>query len=251
MTGSNSTGVPETFEAYADGQPDARFTDWLRDRAEPAWTEATAHRFTRELGAGDLDEAVFRRYLVQDYAFVGTLTGTFGHAVGVAPTVDAKSRLVDFLAVLTGDEDDYFERSFEALDVSEAEYADPERTPTTRAFEDLLERAGHEGGYAETLAVLVPAEWVYLTWATDVAGEPPARFYLAEWVDLHAGEAFAEFVAWLRGELDREGVEASPRRQRRLDRLFRRTVELEAAFFESAYDPVGPGPGGGARRWTT
>ncbi len=37
-------------------------------------------------------------------------------------------------------------------------------------------------------------------------------------------------------ELDREGTAASPRRQRRLDRLFCRTVELEVAFFEMAYD---------------
>ena len=247
MSGNESTSVPETFEEYAEGQADAQFTDWLRERAEPNWTAATSHRFAREMGSDEIDEVVFRRYLVQDYAFVGTLIGGFGHAVGEAPTMEAKSRLVDFLAVLTDDEDDYFERSFEALNVPEAEYTDPECTPTTRAFEDLLERAGREGGYAETLAVLVPAEWVYLAWATDVAGENPSRFYLAEWIDLHAGEAFEEFVSWLRADFDRKAAEASPRRQRRLEHLFRRTVELETAFFESAYDPEGTVPGGGVR----
>lgn len=247
VTGSESQSGQETFEEYADRQADARFTDWLRERAEPTWTDATSHRFIRDLGSGDLDKAVFRRYLVQDYAFIGSLIGTFGHAVGEAPTMDAKAQLVDFLALLTDDEDDYFERSFQALNVSETEYLDPTRTPTTRAFEDLLERAGREGGYAETLAVLVPAEWIYLTWATDVAGEAPAQFYLAEWIELHSGEAFAEFVSWLRGELDREGLMASSRRRRRLDRLFRRTVELEAAFFEAAYESEDTVQEGGAR----
>jgi thiaminase/transcriptional activator TenA len=247
VSGSESTSVPETFEEYAEDKVDARFTDWLRERTEPDWTDATSHRFACELGSGELDEEVFRRYLVQDYAFVGTLIGTFGHAVGEAPTMEAKSQLVDFLGVLTDDEDDYFERSFGALDVPETEYADPNRTPTTRTFEDLLERAGREGGYAETLAVLVPAEWVYLAWATDLAGENPSRFYLAEWIDLHAGETFENFVSWLRGQLDCEGAEASPRRQLRLDRLFRRTMELEVAFFESAYDPEEPVLGGNAR----
>ncbi|GAB7011118.1 hypothetical protein JCM31271_30610 [Halorubrum trueperi] len=55
-------------------------------------------------------------------------------------------------------------------------------------------------------------------------------------------------MAWLRDELDREGAAASARRRRRLARLFRRTVELEVAFFESAYDLEGTVPGGG-RRW--
>jgi len=224
-----------TFEAYAADRPDARFTDWLRERSEPDWTDATGHRFVRELDEGTLDDAVFRRYLVQDYAFVGTLVGAFGHAVGGAPTMAAKARLSGFLGTLTDEEDDYFERSFDALGVPEADREDPERAEVTEAFEDLLVRAAHGGGYEETLAVLVPAEWVYLTWASSVSGSPEA-FYLREWVDLHDAPAFESFVGWLRGELDEYGPALSGRRRRRVDRLFRRTVSLEVAFFDMAYE---------------
>jgi len=225
------TDVPDTFAAYADGREDARFTDWLRARSEPDWTAAVDGRFVRELGTDRIDDDAFRRYLEQDYAFVETLTGTFGHALAEAPSMAAKGRLADFLGTLTSEENDYFERSFEALDGNPD--ADPDAT--TRAFVDLLERAGREGGYAETLAVLVPAEWMYETWATGVDSRPE-RFYLDEWIELHATPAFVEFVAWLRAELDREGAAASPRRQARLDRLFRRTVELERDFFDAAYE---------------
>jgi len=238
--GSRAAAVPASYDDYAAGREDSRFTDWLRERSEPDWTAATEHRFTRELGRGDLDDAVFRRYLVQDYAFVGDLVGAFGHAVGDAPSMAAKSRLVDFLGVLTAEENDYFERCFEALGVPEETYADPETAPTTRAFLDLLGRAAREGGYAETLAVLVPAEWIYLEWASALADADPERFYLAEWIDLHANPEFESFVGWLREELDREGAGASPRRQRRIEALFSRTVELEVAFFDAAY---GAGPG--------
>jgi thiaminase/transcriptional activator TenA len=228
-------GAAATYDGYWETTDDPRFTAWLRQRAEPDWTAATSHRFTRELGAGELDDAVFRRYLVQDYRFLETLVGAFGHAVGEAPTMPAKARLVDFLATLTDEEDDYFERSFDALGVPEATDDDPPLTPTTRAFEDLLERASREGGYAETLAVLVPAEWIYLEWASAVADRSPDRFYLAEWIDLHTVPSFEEFVNWLREELDREGAAASRRRQARLDGLFRRTVALEVSFFDAAY----------------
>jgi thiaminase/transcriptional activator TenA len=226
--------TPGDYGDYATGRSDPRFTDWLRARAGPEWEGATAHRFVRELGADELDEAVFRRYLVQDYAFVGDLVGLVGHAVGEAPTTAAQSRLVDFLGTLTAEENDYFERAFDALGVPEEAYTDPETTAATRALRDLLGRAGR-GGYAETLSVLVPAEWIYLSWASAFENDPD-RVYLAEWVDLHANPGFESFVAWLRTELDREGAAASPRRRRRLDRLFSRTVELETAFFESAYD---------------
>ncbi len=255
--GAEAESVPDRFEAYVAGYESPRFTDWLRERS-PAWSAATDHRFTRELRAGTLDEAVFERYLLQDDAFVETLAGAFGHAVGEAPTMDAKARLTDFLGTLTAEENDYFERSFEALGASRPAAGDRELTPTTRALQDLLERAAREGGYAETLAVLVPAEWIYLAWATAGDGDRPAPFYHAEWIDLHANDEFASFVAWLRAELDREGRAAAPRRRRRLRRLFDRTVELEAAFFEAAYEPgaagahglaSGDGADGGDQRW--
>ena len=95
--------------------------------------------------------------------------------------------------------------------------------------------AADEGGYAETLAVLVPAEWCYLDWAESV-DELPEPVHLREWVALHANEEFADFVDWLRGELDRELSTLSPRRTEHVRARFERTVRLEVAFFDAAYD---------------
>jgi len=228
----------ESFEAYRDDRPDAAFTDWLRDRSEPAWSDTIDHRFVRELGAGTLDDGAFRRYLVQDYAFVGNLASLVGRAIADAPSMAAKRRLGAFLATLTSEENDYFERSFDALDVPEADRTDPLKDPVTEAFEDLLGRAGREGGYAETLSVLLPAEWCYLEWADELAAAEatPDAFYLSEWIDLHATDDFEAFVTWLRGELDRSGPGLSARRQRRVARHFRRTMTLERAFFDAAFD---------------
>ncbi|WP_247004049.1 TenA family protein [Halosolutus gelatinilyticus] len=238
----------QEYVAESDGA-DPRFTDWLRERSEPAWTAAVEHPFTDELGAGTLPPETYAAYLVQDYAFLDELVGTFGYAIGQAPDVPSKRPLVEFLDTVTDEENDYFQRSFDALDVPESRRRDPELVETTAAFADLLGRAAREGGYAETLAVLVPAEWIYEEWATAVAAEygdpaadgPPSAgadlpFYYAEWIDLHAVPPFREFVDWLRGQLDAIGPELSLRRETRVDRLFRRAVELEVAFFDTAYD---------------
>ena len=194
-----------TADASASGDQD-RFTGWLRESAEPDWSRAVDHRFVRELAADDLDDAVFRRYLLQDYAFVGTLADVVGYAAGQAPTMAAKARLAGFLGTLSGDEDDYFGRAFDALSVPETARADPEPTPTTEAFCDLLLRGALEGGYAETLAVLLPVEWSYLSWASARVDADPARPYFAEWIDLHAEPGFAAFVGWLRAELDESAL---------------------------------------------
>ena len=211
------TDVPERYADHAAGRTDPRFTAWLRARTEPAWTDAVAHPFTRDLGAGTLDSDIFADYLVQDYAVVGALVSAFGYAVGQVPDMAAKRPLVEFLETVTDDEDDYFRRSFEALEVPADRWQKPEPTATTEAFVDLLGRAARQGGYAETLAVLVPAEWIYESWATAVAdthGDPdiappsagadlPDPY--AEWIDLHAVPPFVELAAEPRDELDEIG----------------------------------------------
>ena len=211
-----------------------RFTEWLRARSEPAWTDATTHPFTCDLADASLDPERYADYLVQDYAFVEALAGLVGYAVGQAPTMRQKRRLVDFLETVTDEENDYFERSFEALGVAPAAYEQPPLADPTAAMRDLLGRAATTGGYAETLAVLLAVEWVYLAWAesVDAPGEP---FYYREWVSLHDNPEFAAFVSWLRDELDSLGPTLAPSRQRRVASLFTRAVHLEVAFFDAAY----------------
>jgi thiaminase/transcriptional activator TenA len=90
-------------------------------------------------------------------------------------------------------------------------------------------------GYEETLAPLVVFEWLYNEWATAVADRQPETFLHREWITIHANQEFDAFVAWLRGQLDRNGPKLSPDRQEHIAEVFRRTVQLEKAFFDDAY----------------
>ena len=215
-----------------------RFTDALVAANAPLWRAATQHRFVRELGADTLPDAAFRRYLVQDFAFIEALVALLGYAVARAPTMAAKRRLASFLAAVTGDESLYFERALTALGVKEAFTASDRIVldDATERFRALMAAAGERGSYAEILAILVPAEWVYLTWARACPLPGPKRFYLAEWIELHAIPDFAAFVEWVRGELDREAAAAAPSERERLASLFRTTLELERDFFGAAYE---------------
>lgn len=214
------------------------FTDEAVAAGADAWRAATAHRFVRELGADTLPDAVFRRYLVQDFAFLEALVTLLGFAVARAPNMPAKRRLAGFLAAVTGDETNYFERALGALGAAET-FAAPERielADVTRRFRAQMIAAGERGSYAEILAILTPAEWVYLEWAMAAPRPGPKRFHLAEWIELHALPAFADFVEWLKGDLDREADAAAPERRARLRSLFQATLELERDFFSAAYD---------------
>jgi thiaminase/transcriptional activator TenA len=212
-----------------------RFSDALRHAAEPFWTRSVEHRFTRELIADTLPDAVYARYLIQDYLFLDTLARVLGFAIAQAPDMPPKTKLAAFLAAVTSEENDYFLRSFRALEVTEEDWRTATPNDATRRFGAVMLGAAREG-YAEALAVLLPAEWVYLSWASAAGGTRPKRFYLAEWIRIHAIPEFEAFVAWLREEMDRVGPTLSPERRERVASLFREIAELEVAFFDAAYE---------------
>lgn len=213
---------------------DIPLSEHLRSLAEPDWSAAVGHRFTRELADDTLPDDAFAAYLIQDYAFLETLVGLVGHAVGHAPTMDQKKRYAGFLGVLTGDEDDFFIRSFEAIGVPDADWRTPDVVPVMQAFAELFgEAASH--GYPETLAALLPVEWVYLSWAMREKDAMPARFYLREWITLHTDPGFQDFVTWMASEMDRLGPTLDDAARSRVETLFRRAIELEVRFFDLAY----------------
>ena len=225
-----------TFDERLKASPDARFTDWLRDQAEPHWTRMTTHRFAREMGDGSLDDAVVGRYLVQDYAFVDSFVSLLGSAIALAPSMPSKRPFAQFAAAVTSDENDYFLRSFQALGIPESRWRSPQLHPITQDFLDVLRGAGQSGSYAHVLSVLVAAEWSYLTWAKACPSQRPDRFWLAEWIDLHAIPPFEAFVNWLREETDRVGHAADTDTRSMMTENFRRMMTLEAAFFDAAYE---------------
>ena len=209
------------------------FAESLVQAAEPDWTRATTHRFTVELANDVLSDDVWHNYLIQDYAFVDTLTSLVGYAVGKAPTMTEKTTFSGFLSVLTGAEDAFFRRSFEAAGVARADWDGAAASEVTAAFEDLFADAW-SGSYADVLAVFLPVEWVYLTWATAQKDKTPRAAY-DEWIMLHNVPEFRDFVMFMRDELNRVSATLSETEKARVSALFSRACELEVAFFDSVY----------------
>lgn len=209
-----------------------RFTELLRQASEPVWSQATGHRFVRELLAGTVPDAAMARYLVQDHRFLDAFLTLLGAAVATADSFEARLRLGRFIGMVSGEENTYFLRAFEALGVTPAEREQRPDTQATAGFKAIMREAAATRSYAATLAVLNVAEWLYLDWAMKAAAPLPRSFVHTEWITLHDNPDFRDFVAFLRAELDRVG----PAEEALSRDFFLRAVTLERAFFDSAYE---------------
>ena len=101
------------------------FSEELRARNGEDWEAATGHRFVDEIFAGAVPPEVMRRYLTQDYQFIDGFVALLGMAIATADRFDSRIRFAQFAAMITSDENTYFQRSFDALGVPPAERAHP------------------------------------------------------------------------------------------------------------------------------
>lgn len=208
-----------------------RFTETLRRQSEPTWSQAVGHRFVTELFGGSVPDPVMAHYLVQDHRFLDSFLTLLGAAIATADTFESRLRLGRFAGMISGEENTYFLRSFEALGVSEAQRNDAPDTLPTAGFKAIMREAAATRSYAAALAVLNVAEWLYLDWAIKAPQPLPESFVYAEWITLHDNPFFRDFVAFLRAELDRVG----PAEAATSTDFFLRTVALEREFFDAVY----------------
>ena len=212
-----------------------RFTEILRAASEPAWSDAVGHRFVKELFAGTVPDAVIARYLIQDHRFLDSFLTLLGAALASTDLFKARLRLGRFIGTVSGEENTYFLRAFEALGVTEDRRATDPDTQPTAGFQSIMREAAETRSYAAALSVLVVAEWLYLDWASRAPKPLPDNFVYAEWITLHDNPDFRDFVDFLRAELDRIG----PAQADLCRDFFQRAVALELSFFEAAYtDPT-------------
>ncbi|GGE53633.1 aminopyrimidine aminohydrolase [Agaricicola taiwanensis] len=209
-----------------------RFSETLRQASEPKWTRAVEHRFVQELFDGSISDKAMAAYLIQDHRFLDSFLTLLGGAIATADTFAARIRFGKFVGMVSGEENTYFLRSFEALGVSEEQRAGTPDAEPTKGFQAIMREAAATRSYAAILAVLNVAEWLYLDWASRAPQPLPRNFVHAEWITLHDNPFFRDFVGFLRSELDRVG----PSEPEVARDFFLRAVDLELAFFDATFE---------------
>jgi thiaminase (transcriptional activator TenA) len=209
------------------------FAAALQAEHRDAWDAMIGHRFVREIIEGRIDPVVFRRYLVQEGAFVERAITIFAYALADAPTMAARRRLAGVLHHLAHDQVAYFER---VLGRPVSELDDGPAPAAAAALGDALVGFAAHGGYESVLAAMLAAEWMYETWCGTALAAGIEDATIRDWVALHVGGAFEDQVAWLRAEVDRIGAAADHGRRRELSLIFRRTLLYEIDFHHAPYD---------------
>jgi len=213
-----------------------RASTQLKEESIENWNSATNHAFTTELADNSLCLDKMRLYLAQDYSFIDNFVRLASCAIYHAPTLNDRLPLAHFLGIIAGPENTYFQRSFEVLNVAKEQRENPILLKPSSDFQALMLKAAKSGEYANMIAVLCVAEWIYLSWAKPfVKTVETLPFYFSEWISLHSGEYFESVVEHLRTQLDTAFNDADAKKQETIKDYFKQAVLLEKQFFDACY----------------
>lgn len=204
----------------------------LSENAE-VFEAMVGHRFVRDVADDCLPPEVFDRYLQIEGDFVETAIAIFGYAVAKAPDISARRKLIAVLDALANEQIAYFER------VNAVRGVIPDTSlrnhPDVRAFSDGMLAIARDGTYAEILAAMFAAEWMYLTWSDLVAKKMPSEPHLRHWVSMHVSDNFRAGAQWLKDSLDQMGTDLTEAERERCSLIFGQVEQLEIDFHSASY----------------
>jgi thiaminase (transcriptional activator TenA) len=208
----------------------------LRAATGPVWPAYTRHEFVLRLARGDLSEAAFRRYLVQDYLFLLHFARAWGLAVykseNLAEMRRAQSLVATTLEIEIGLHIDYCR----GWGLSEAAMAqEPEALETIAYTRFVLDR-GAAGDRLDLEVSLAPCVVGYAEIAAERMADPATRRDgnpYREWLDMYAGAEYQslarEAAVALDEQFQRRGGEG---RFVALAAGFATATRLEADFWQ-------------------
>ncbi|WP_018654297.1 TenA family protein [Actinomadura flavalba] len=180
----------------------------LEDLGRPLVEEQLRHPTVAGIARGDLDEAVFRSWLEQDYLFLLDYVRVFSRLAWQAPDAHVGD-LVDLAHATFHDELDLHR---DLSGTFGANLENPVKGPACAAYTGFL--LDSAASYGEGLAALYPCMWGYSTLGARLAEDPPDEPRYRRWVDTYADPGFAELTRRVAVMIDE--ADPDPERAREL-----------------------------------
>ena len=218
----------------------ASLFDRLKEACAEEWRAYARHEFVRALGAGDLPEACFRHYLVQDYLFLIQFARAYALGVYKADTLDDMRAAARNLGGILDTEMGLHVRFCAEWGLSREDLESaPEATATIAYTRFVLER-GMAGDVLDLHTALAPCVIGYGEIARALVGDPATRLEgnpFRAWIEEYAGAEYQALANAAREQLD--ALAARRLSEARLPALiatFGRATRLEAQFWQMGLD---------------
>ncbi|CAH2350169.1 protein Pet18p [[Candida] railenensis] len=221
------------------------FVSSLASKYEGLIRESVSHPLTDELCKGELPDYKLFVYLNQDLKFFQRGMNVFGKTLAYCDDAKSSITLGKQIGFVSNDENEYFEKCLREIELHAKEKVPKMASsnvvlPKVQEYLDLLDFLTYKSeSYLELVTFMYVMEFVYLGWAEyniclgNVKGDLEYKYN--EWIVLHSGPDFSNWVEFLKNEVERVTANATEEELKLCERTFVRALKLEIDFFEECY----------------
>jgi thiaminase/transcriptional activator TenA len=204
------------------------------------WRAYTKHDFVLLLARGELPEACFRRYLIQDYLFLIHFARAWGLAIYKSDTLGEMRRAQRLVAATLDVELGLHIEYCRGWGLSEAAMiAEPEAIETIAYTRFVLDR-GLAGDLLDLETGLAPCIIGYAVIAAERTADPATRLdgnRYRDWLEMYAGSEYQALAREAEAALDEQFARrAGEGRFPSLAANFATAARLEAKFWQMGLD---------------
>ncbi len=193
------------------------------------------HPFLTGLADGSLPDEMFAFYVVQDSLYLKQYGHTLAAIASRAPDASETEMFARHFIGVVRVEQQLHDELLGGLGIDPATVDAAEMAPTTLAFTSYLVATARGGSYAEAVAAVLPAYWIYWEVGKELRrrGSPDPRFQ--RWIDTYSGADYGEYVQEILGLTNRLGAGLSEAERGRLHGYFRTSSRYEWMFWDMGY----------------
>lgn len=210
-------------------------TQALWKAIEPVYSAILEHPFLRGLTSGDLPEAAFRHYVIQDTVYLRSFARGLA-LLGVRSEDD--DHLMLFCnhagnAILV--ERELHKQFLESWNLEFSQAAGAEAAPNTLLYTSYLLRVAYDRPFYEALGAFLPCYWIYREVGRNLqeAGSPHPLY--RQWIDTYGGEEFGAIVDDVLKVADSVLSHLTVEQNDAVMRHFIKTSKLEYMFWDMGY----------------
>jgi thiaminase/transcriptional activator TenA len=211
-----------------------RFSNVLRQAADPLWRQSLEHPFVRGIADGTLPVERFARYVLNDSYYLSVFAQVQALAAAKAPDLATAGRLAYHAQATAEAEHQLHETFFGMLGIRRDEAFLP--APAAYRYATHLLAVASQGSFGEILAAILPCYWLYWEIGERYKHSRPNHPVYDRWIATYGDEWFAELVKEQIQRLDAVAQDASPAERMRMQRHFLISSQYELEFWNIGWN---------------
>lgn len=213
------------------------FSQNLRDENDDIFQAIFDHPFIQGIGKGNVPKEALAHYIKADFEYLNAFVNIYGMAISKSKNRKDMAFFNEQIHFVLNSEIHPHHNFCEAIGVGYDELQGHPLPPAADHYIKHMMYHAQMGGQAEIICALLPCPWTYLEIGKELMKKynPSKNHIFYPWISFYAKDSMDKTTIEMRNRLDELAEGSSSTDKIRMKDAFRKSCQLELAFWEMAY----------------